>query len=167
MVAPKSWIAAVLLLLLAGCATAGDPGSGGWMSPKAGLGVVVLYRPFSFVGGLLPVRVEVDGERRPDLDNGTHQVHELPPGNHTIVTRMGSLAMTTDTITIDVKVVAGSVPSLRVVGPRKVVAGSVLYARFAAHRKDVGGGTMVRTTELTVVNEDTARSEIPDTKRDN
>ena len=145
----RSWIAAVLLLLLVGCATARDPGSGGWMSPKAGLGVVVLYRPWSFVGGLLPVHVQVDGERKPDLDNGTHQVHELPPGNHTIVTKMGSLAITTDTITIDVK----------------VVAGSVLYARFSAHRKDVGGGTRVRTTELTVVNEDTARREIPDTKR--
>ncbi|MCY4442929.1 MAG: DUF2846 domain-containing protein [Deltaproteobacteria bacterium] len=151
MYALKSWIAAVLLLLLGGCATARDPGFGGWMSPKPGLGVVVLYRPWSFVGGLLPVRVQVDGERRPDLENGTHQVHELPPGDHTIVTKMGSLAMTTDTITIDVK----------------VVAGSVLYARFAAHRKDVGGGTMVRTTELTVVNEDTARREIPDTKRAN
>ena len=147
--ATKSWIAAVLLLLLVGCATARGPGFGGWKSPKAGVGVVYLYRPWSFVGGLLPVRVQVDGEQKPDLDNGTHQVHELPPGNHTIVTKMGSMPITTDTITIDVK----------------VVAGSVLYARFAAHRKDVGGGTMVRTTELSVVNEATARREIPDTKR--
>ncbi|MDE0034687.1 MAG: DUF2846 domain-containing protein [Deltaproteobacteria bacterium] len=145
----KRWLAAALLLLLGGCATAHGPGFEGWKKPETDVGLVYLYRPWSFVGGLLPVRVHVDGERKGDLENGTHQVHELPPGPHTIVAEMGSLPITTDKITIEVK----------------VEAGSVLYARFKARRKDVGGGTTVRLSELTVVNADTARREIPDTKR--
>lgn len=147
--AAATWLAAALLLLLGGCATVQGPAFDGWTKPEAGVGLVYLYRPWSFVGGLLPVRVHVDGERKADLDNGTHQVHELPPGKHTILTEMGSLPITTEKITIDVE----------------VKARSVLYARFQAHRKDVGGGTAVRLIELTVVNEDTARREIPDTKR--
>ena len=146
--ATRTWLAAALLLLLGGCA-AQQPGFEGWQQPGKGVGVVYLYRPWSFVGGLLPVRVHVDGERKGDLDNGTHQVHELTPGPHTIVAEMGSLEMTTDKITIEVK----------------VTTGSVLYARFKARRKDVGGGTAVRLSKLTVVNADTARREIPDTKR--
>ena len=147
--ATKRWLSAALLLLLGGCATAQGPGFEEWKKPETDVGLVYLYRPWSFVGGLLPVRVHVDGERRGNLENGTHQVHELPPGPHTIVAEMGSLPMTTDKITIEVK----------------VEAGSVLYARFKARRKDVGGGTTVRLSELTVVNADTARREIPDTKR--
>lgn len=145
----KRWLAAALLLLLGGCATAQRPGFEGWKKPGTDVGLVYLYRPWSFVGGLLPVRVFVDDERKADLENGTHQVHELSPGAHTIVAEMGSLPITTDKITIEVK----------------VEPGSVLYARFKARRKDVGGGTMVRLSELTVVNADTARREIPDTKR--
>ena len=145
----KRWIAAGLLLLLGGCATASGSGFGGWKKPEAGVGLVYLYRPWSFVGVLLPVRVYVDDDRKADLENGTHQVHELSPGTHTIVAELGSLPITTDKITIKVK----------------VEADSVLYARFKARKKDVGGGTMVRLSELTVVNADTARKEIPDTKR--
>ena len=145
----KRWLAAALFLLLGGCATAQGPGFDGWEKPREEAGVVYLYRPWSFVGGLLPVRVYVDDERKADLENGTHQVHELSLGPHTIVAAMGSLPITTDKITIEVE----------------VKAGSVLYARFKARRKDVGGGTMVRLSELTVVNEHTARREIPDTKR--
>jgi len=147
--AAKRWLAAALLLLLGGCATAQGPGFEGWEKPREGVGVVYLYRPWSFVGGLLPVRVYVDDERKADLNNGTHQVHELSPGPHTIVAAMGSLPITTDKITIEVK----------------MKAGSVLYARFKARRKDVGGGTTVRLSELTMVNAETARREIPDTKR--
>ena len=146
--ATRTWLAAALLLLLGGCA-AQQPGFEGWQQPGEGVGAVYLYRPWSFVGGLLPVRVHVDGERKGDLENGTHQVHELTPGPHTIVAEMGTLPMTTDKITIEVE----------------VQTGSVLYARFKARRKDVGGGTAVRLSELTVVNADTARREIPDTKR--
>ena len=146
--AAKRWLAAALLLLLGGCATTQGPGFDGWKKPGADVGLVYLYRPWSFVGGLLPVRVYVDDERKADLQNGTHQVHELSPGPHTVVAEMGSLPMTTDKITIEVK----------------VEPGSVLYARFKARRKDVGGGTAVRLSELTVVNEHTARREIPDTK---
>lgn len=145
----RRWLAAVLLLLLGGCAAADRPGFEGWMKPGPGVGAVYLYRPWSFVGGLLPVRVHVDGERRSDLENGTHQVHELQPGMHMIVAEMGSLPITTDKITIEVR----------------VKAGSVLYARFKARRKDVGDGSAVRLSELTVVNADTARREIPYTKR--
>ena len=143
------WLAAGLLLLLGGCVVNQGPGFGGWKEPDPGVGLVYLYRPWSFVGGLLPVRVYVDGERKADLDNGTHQVYELSPGKHTVLTEMGSLPITTEKITIEVD----------------VRARSVLYARFKAHRKDVGGGTAVRLIELTMVNEDTARREIPDTKR--
>ncbi len=142
------WLAAALLLLLGGCATARGPAFDGWRKPGAGAGVVYLYRPWSFVGSLLPVRVYVDGERRADLENGGHQAHELPPGVHTIVTEMGGLPITTDRISLDLK----------------VETGSILYARFKANRRDTGSGTPVRLAELTVVNRETARREIPDTR---
>lgn len=142
------WFAAGLLALLAGCAAAQGPGFDGWKNPKEGLGVVYLYRPWSAVGGLLPTRVQVDGKNGPDLRNGGYQVHELPPGTHTIVVAMGSVPITTDTTRVDVK----------------VEAGSVLYLKFVARKKDVGGGNVVRLNELALVNKTVARREIPATK---
>ncbi len=144
----RQWIAAGVLLLLAGCATAKGPGFDGWKKPEAGLGVVYLYRPWSAVGGFLPTHVQVDGRHKPDLSNGGYQVHELPPGMHTITTAMGSLPITTDTTKVDVR----------------VESGSVLYIRFTARKRDVGGGNLVRVNELSLVNQSVARREIPVTK---
>ena len=90
----------------------------------------------------------MDGKHGPDLKNGGYQVHELAPGTHTIVAAMGSIPITTDTTSVDVK----------------VEAGSVLYLRFTARRKDVGGGNVVRLNELALVNRTVARREIPATK---
>jgi len=146
--AARRWIAAGSLALLAGCTAAQGPDFDGWKKPKTGLGVVYLYRPWSSVGGLLPTRVQVDGRHKPDLRNGGYQVHELPPGNHTIVTAMGSLTMTTDTTKVDVR----------------VEAGSLHYVRFVARKRDVGGGHVVRLNELALVNKTLARREIPATK---
>ena len=142
------WIAAGSLALLAGCAVAKGPDFDGWKKPEAGLGVIYLYRPWSAVGGFLPTRVQVDGKHKPDLRNGGYQVHDLPPGTHTIVAAMGSIPMTTDTTKFDVK----------------VEAGSVLYLRFTARKRDVGGGHVVRLNELALVNKTVARREIPATK---
>ncbi len=144
----RRWIAAGTLLLLAGCATAQGPDFDGWKGPKAGAGVVYLYRPWSAVGGFLPTHVRVDGRHKPDLRNGGYQVHELPPGMHTVTTAMGSLQITTDTTKVHVR----------------VESGSVLYIRFTARKRDVGGGNVVRVNDLSLVNQSVARREIPATK---
>ena len=120
----------------------------GWKSPRAGVGVVYLYRPWSVVGDMLPARVQVDGRLGPDLRNGGYQVRQMPPGMHTIVAAMGSMPITTDTAKIDVR----------------VESGSVLYVRFVARNRDVGGGNVVRVNELALVNQTVARREIPATK---
>ncbi len=144
----QKWIAAGALLLLAGCAAAKGPEFDGWKKPQTGLGVVYLYRPWSAVGGLLPTHVQVDGENQPDLRNGGYQVHELPPGMHTVLTAMGSLPITTDTTKVAVR----------------VESGAVVYVRFAARKRDMGGGYVVRVNELSLVNQAVARREIPATK---
>ena len=146
--ATKRSIVIAIVLLLSGCATAKGPDFEGWKSPKAGRGVVYLYRPWSMVGGILTTRVQVDGKQKPDLKNGGYQIHELPPGVHTIAAAMGSVPITTDTTKVDVS----------------VEAGSVLYVRFEARKRHVGGGSVVRVNELSLVNKVTAQREIPETK---